>query len=69
MEQDQIYITYQVILMSQFCANPSEEHIKMALYIVRHVHTTEKAKIVYNGRTRIGSVAFADADWASDIIT
>jgi len=55
--------------MSQFCANPSEEHIKMALYIVRHVHTTEKAKIVYNGRTRIGSVAFADADWASDIIT
>ncbi len=62
-------IVYQVILMSQFCANPSDQHVHMALYIVCHVHTTEKAKILFNGISKLGFVAFADADWAADRIS
>jgi len=62
-------ITYQVILMSQFCANPNEEHVQKALYIIRYVNTTLSTKIVYNGNNKEGFLAFADADWAADKIT
>ena len=62
-------ITYQVILMSQFCANPDERHIQMALYIVRHINTTLLAKIVLNGLNKEGFMAFTDADWAADKIS
>src|SRR6266568_9444280 len=60
-------IAYAVILMSQFMVNPSEEHIKKALYIVKYVKSMLNAKITYNGRNKEGLIAFADADWAADV--
>ncbi len=62
-------ITYPVILMSQFCANPNQEHIQKALYIVKYVNTTLKTQIVYNNRKKEGFIAFADADWGADRIS
>jgi hypothetical protein len=38
-------IIYAVILMSQFSANPSQDHIQKALYIVRYIATTLDFKI------------------------
>jgi hypothetical protein len=55
--------------MSQFMTNPSKEHIKKALHIVKYVKLTINGKIIYNGKSQEGIVAYADADWASDIDT
>ncbi len=53
--------------MSQFMVNPSEEHIKKALYIVKYVKSMLNVKITYNGRNKEGLIAYADADWAADV--
>ena len=34
-------IAFAVIHMSQFCANPSQEHLSQALYIVRYLGSTK----------------------------
>ena len=60
-------IAYAVILMSQFMTNPSEEHIKKALYIVKYVKSSLNMKITYDGRSKEGLLAYADADWAADV--
>ena len=39
-------ICYEVILMSQFSVNPTEEHINKALYIIKYVGSTLNAKII-----------------------
>src|ERR1700759_2959721 len=57
-------ITHAVIIMSQFMANPTEEHIKKALHIVKYVKSTMNAKLVYNGKGMEGLLAYTDADWA-----
>src|SRR5258705_689288 len=62
-------IAYAVISMSQFSANPSEEHIQQALYIVQYVSCTLNANITYRGALKEGFIAFADADWAGDKIS
>ena len=61
-------IAYAVILLSQFMANPSKEHINKAMNIIKYVRSTVNAKITYNGRNKEGLIAYADADWASDSI-
>ena len=58
-------IIYAVILMSQFSANPSQDHIQKALYIVRYITHTIDSKIVYK-KNGSGFIAYADTDWASD---
>ena len=58
--------------MSQFSANPTAEHIKKALYIVKYVAHTLDAKIIYKGKffnKKNGFIAYADVDWASDHTT
>ncbi len=59
-------IIYAVILMSQFSANLSPDHIQKALYIVKYIATTLDYKIVYNTKANNKFVAYADADWATD---
>ena len=56
-------------MMSQFMANPSEDHINRSLHIVCYINTNSNAKICYNGKEQEGFIAYADADWASDPIT
>src|SRR6201994_664877 len=59
-------ITYAVIVMSQFMANPTEEHINKALHIVKYVKSTMNARLTYNGSGREGLLAYTDADWGAD---
>src|SRR5258707_9755754 len=51
-------IAYAAISMLQFSANPSEEHIQQALYIVRYVSCTLNANITYRGALKEGLIAF-----------
>ena len=62
-------ITHATILMSQFMVNPSEEHIKNALHIVRYLNTNLKIKIKYEGLEKEGFIAYADADWGTVTMT
>ena len=61
-------IAYAVIKMSQFSANPSQEHLDKALYILRYLVGTQDYSIVYDGEKSEGLQAFTDSDWAADLI-
>ena len=63
-------IAFSVIKMSQFSANPSEEHLQKSLYIVRYLATTKDLCLTYGGTdTDNGLIAYSDTDWAGDIET
>ena len=62
-------LAFPVIKMSQFSANPSEEHLKRALYIVRYLASSKSQALMFNGSTKLGIIAFSDADWAMDMET
>jgi len=57
-------IAFAVTKMSQFAANPSEEHLSKALYICRYLIGTADYSLTY-GRSRDGIITYADADWGS----
>jgi len=57
-------IAFAVTKMSQFTANPSEEHLSKALYICRYLVGTADYSLTY-GRSRDGIIAYADSDWGS----
>ena len=61
-------ITYAVMVMSQFAVNPSREHLDKALYICRYLAGTTEYRLVYEGRSNKGLIAYTDSDWASDPI-
>jgi hypothetical protein len=61
-------IAHAVILMSQFMVNPTEDHIQKSLHIVQYINMHINAKIIYDGQSQEGFIAYADADWASDPI-
>jgi hypothetical protein len=61
-------ITYAVIKMSQFSANPSQEHLDKAMYIMRYLVGTQDYQIVYDGHKSKGLLAYTDSDWAADPI-
>jgi hypothetical protein len=61
-------IAYMVIKMSQFLANPSQEHLDKAMYIMRYLVGTQNYKIVYDGEKSKGLLAYTDSDWAADSI-
>jgi transposase InsO family protein len=62
-------IAYAVTKLSQYAANPSEEHLSRAYYICRYLAGTPNYALVYNGRGGDGLIGFADSDWASDPTT
>ena len=55
--------------MSQFAANPNQEHLDRALYICRYLLGTSKYALVFDGKNGGGLIGFADSDWASDPVT
>jgi hypothetical protein len=61
-------ITYAVIKLSQFSANPSQKHLDKAMYIMRHLVGTQNYSIVYDGKKSEGLIAYTDSDWAADQI-
>ena len=62
-------LAFAVTKMSQFAANPTEEHLNKALYICRYLLGTPHYALVYDGKSNGGLLAYADSDWASDPIT
>jgi len=62
-------ISFAVTKMAQFAANPTEDHLKHALYICRYVIGTPNYHLTYNGAGGQGLSACTDSDWASDVNT
>ena len=52
--------------MSQFCANPSHEHLNRALYIVRYLGSTKNLALRFNGANHDGFLGYTDSDWAAN---
>jgi len=61
-------IAYAVIKLSQFSANPSEEHLTRALGICHYLVGTPDYALVYNGDSNMGLIAYTDSDWGQDKI-
>ncbi|CDO75026.1 hypothetical protein BN946_scf184640.g1 [Trametes cinnabarina] len=59
-------IAFAVAKLSQFAANPSQEHLNKALYICRYLIGTKSYALVYNGASGLGISACTDSDWGSD---
>ncbi len=62
-------IAYAVTKLSQFAANPSEDHLSKALYICRYLVGTKSYSLVYDRASGLGLTACTDSDWASDPAT
>ena len=62
-------ISFAVTKMAQFAANPTEDHLKHALYICRYLIGTPNYRLTYNGAGGQGLSACTDSDWASDVNT
>jgi len=61
-------IAFVVIKMSQFLANPSQYHLKKAMYIMCYLVGTQDYHVVYDGRVNEGLIAHTDLDWAGNPI-
>ena len=61
-------IAFAVIKMSQFMLNPTEDHLKKALHIVKYLSTTPELALHYSGGEYILN-AYSDSDWAGDLET
>lgn len=61
-------IAFAVIRLSQFSANPSEEHLEKAFYICCYLLSTPDYTLVFDGSSGQGITAFSDSDWVSDEI-
>jgi len=60
---------FAVIKMSQFAANPSQEHLDKAMYIFQYLAGTQNYHLVYKGGSQAKSLmAFTDSDWAADLV-
>ena len=61
-------IAYAVTKLAQFAANPSQEHLTKARYIIRYLAGTAKYALVYHGASNKGLIAYTDSDYAADPI-
>jgi hypothetical protein len=61
-------ISFAVIKLAQFAANPSKDHMSKALYVLRYLNSTRNYRLVFDGDSDKGVIAFTDSDWASDKI-
>ena len=61
-------IAFGVIKMSQFMLNPTEDHLKKALYIVKYLSTTPDLVLHFSGGESILN-AYCDSDWAGNLVS
>jgi hypothetical protein len=61
-------IAYVVIKLSKFAANPSQEHLDKALYIMKYLVGTRDYALIYDGSGGVGNslIAYTDSDYAQD---
>jgi hypothetical protein len=62
-------ICFAITKMSQFSANPSQEHLDKAMYICKYLAGTSRYALVYNGCSQKGLLAYTDSDWVADKAT
>ena len=62
-------MAYAVTKMSQFTANPNQEHLDWVLYICHYLLDTSKHSLVYDGKGGGGLIGFPNSDCISDPIT
>jgi len=55
-------ITFVVIKMSQLSANPSQDHLDKAMYIMHYLVSTQDYHMIYDGRLNEGLIAHTDSD-------
>ena len=55
--------------MSQFSANPTEDHHKWALYIVCYLAIIRDLCLTYKRMSKDRFLAYSDTDWAGDLNT
>ena len=61
-------VSFAVIKMAQFSANPSQKHMDVAKYILCYLNTTCNLSLVFDGASNKGLIAFTNSDWAADKI-
>jgi hypothetical protein len=59
-------IAFAVTKLAQQSANPTEDHLSKAKYILAYLNSTCNYMLDYNGRSGLDLVAFIDLDWGSD---
>jgi len=58
-------ITFPVIKMSQFMANPTEEYLQKALHIMKYLGSTPNLALHFSGGAS-SLDCYSDSDWAGD---
>jgi len=61
-------IAFAVTKLAQHAANPSQEHLDKAKYILRYLAGTAKYLLVFNGASDKGLIAYTDSDYATDLV-
>jgi len=61
-------IAFAVIKMSQFLANPSQEHLDKVKYIFCYLVGTQNYCVIFDGKKGESLQAFTDSDWASNLV-
>jgi len=61
-------IAFAVIKMSQFLANPSQEHLDKAKYIFCYLVGMQNYCVVFDRKKGESLQAFTDSDWACDLV-
>ena len=61
-------ICHAVTKLSQFAANPSQEHLDRAKSICCYLVGTKNYVLVYDGDSQKGIYAYTDSDWAANKI-
>ena len=61
-------ICHAVTKLSQFAANPSQEHLDRAKSICRYLVGTKNYALVYDSDSQKGIYAYTDSNWAADKI-
>ena len=59
-------IAFAVTKLAQFVANPSQEHLDKAKYILCYLVGTVKYTLVYKGTSSKGLIVYADSDYAAN---
>jgi hypothetical protein len=62
-------ISFAVTKLSQFSANPSQDHISKARYIMHYLVGTQDYMLTYSHKSGKGLLAYTDSDWAADTIS
>lgn len=61
-------ISYAVTTLAKFSANPTEEHLNKAKYVIRYLLGTRKYALEFNGYSGKGLSAYTDSDWGTNTI-